>query len=271
MAAIDQRPETLRVKVKLVLERWSAASEEQSDITSRPKIHPAHLLTVWGLTAHVFNQGRFLFPHLGVTGLEIAPIVRSQFETALTVQWIVLRGPKALPGFLNEGVRQRVNLGRSMQQAGWGGTSPELIERLAAERVPSEGLDDQAKNLLRMVECFKGHESLYALYRFMSGLSHPSASVVDEYANQTEGPGLGVELMREAQSLGQMPWEWSVLCSLVWAGRALDYISHESPDRHFYNSVAREAGMGSAMLQLTPPAAAAAFVDQYNAGRRRRE
>ncbi len=266
----DLNPEASYRRLDGLLAHWRGAGADHGDFTSRLKIDPAHVLVVWGLTAHVYRQAELLRPLLGVYGIELAPLVRAQFETALTVQWLVLRGPKALPGFLNEGVRQRVNLAKTTQAAGWTGASAELINKLQGERVLAEGLEEHARQVHKMISDFAGGESLYAVYRFTSGLAHPSVTVVEDYVAKTGEGAHGVSMLKTPRSGPQDTWVATIVWALVWAGRALDYIRHESPDRHYFSRLARESGMPAAMLTLTDQAQALAFRDRYDADRRRK-
>ena len=101
-------------------------------------------------------------------------MVRTAYECALSAQWIITRGPNALPAFLNEGARQRLNLGKSMQEAQWAGMDQELDDRLEAERLPKGNLDDQAKYIHKIIDDFKLGPTLYTVDNWVRGSHLPS-------------------------------------------------------------------------------------------------
>jgi hypothetical protein len=115
-----------------------------------------------------------------------------------------------------------------------------------------------------MLRDFEGGTVLYALFRFLSGLSHPSTTLIDAYTDTNP-----LSLRHRAALGAEATWTWLIVLALVWAWSALDSISSESPDRHFLRSVARETGT-AAMLELTAEAKRRKFLDEYEAGRRPR-
>lgn len=256
-------------RIDRLLEHWQVRETAQEALRGRPGVTEAYALTIWGLAAHAHAQVRIV-SELGVTGIVLAPLVRTPFECALTAQWIIKRGPKALPAFLNEGARQRLNLGKSMHDAGWAGMTPEIIDDLAAERLPLEDLDAQARQFHAIVQDFRIGQVLYVIYRVLSGFSHASTTLVDTYVREDVGAPAGISLRREAEPHGVGSWEYVLVWILVWSGRALDWVTHGSPSRHFYGEMAREAGMPGDMLALTDAAEALAFADRHQASRRRR-
>jgi len=190
-------------------------------------------------------------------------------ECSLRAQRLAQRGPKALPSFLHEGARQRLNLGTSMMQATWVGMSADIIERLQ-EDMPSKGeLDEQARRFEQMLRDFEAGTVLYTLYRFLSGLSHPGTSLIDAYIDSAERTGTLSLRHRATLDGAEMTWTWLIVLAQVWSWSALDSISSDSPDRHYLRRVARETG-STAMLELTAEAKRRTFLDAYEAGRRAR-
>jgi hypothetical protein len=257
-------------RVDRLLVRWAERSQTDATLRLRSGRGPAHGAALWGLSAHVFAQAARIRPLIGHgEGIELAPVVRAMLECSLRAQWLALRGPKALPSFLHEGARQRLNLGTSMMQAAWVGMSAEIIERLE-EEVPSKGeLDEQGRRFERMLSDFEAGTVLYSIFRFLSGLSHPSTALIDAYTDTDERTGVVSLRHRAAEDGAEASWTWLIALALVWAWSALDSVSRESPDRHYLRSIARETGT-AAMLELTPEATRRKFLDEYEAGRRPR-
>jgi hypothetical protein len=258
-------------RIDRLLTRWVSRGADGVALELRRDTLPAHGTALWGLTSHVYAQAQRIRPLIQEReGLELAPMVRSMFECALRAQWLVLRGPKALPGFLQVGARHRFNLGGTMLDAGWAGMTEGILQRLE-EDIPTQGeLARQAKNFEAMLEEFEQGRLFYAVYRFLSGLSHPGTTVIDAYMHLDEVAGK-VTLHREPEVRGaETTWAWIIVWALVWSWSALDSIADKSPDRHVLKGIAREAGMPAPPLKLTAAAAAKAYADRYEAGRRPR-
>jgi hypothetical protein len=263
------QPTSLR-RVDRLLLRWAERSRTDAMLRLRPGRGPAHGAALWGLSAHVYAQAARIRPLIEHgEGIELAPVVRAMLETSLRAQWLAQRGPKALPSFLHDGARQRLNLGTSMMQASWFGMSADIIDRLQGD-VPTKGeLDDQARRFEQMLRDFKAGTVLYTLFRFLSGLSHPSTTLIDAYTDTDERTG-AVSLRHRATLEGaETSWTWLIVLALVLAWSALDSISGGSPDRHYLRSLARETGT-MAMLELSAEAQRQKFFDEYEAGRRPR-
>jgi len=265
--APDLGPGECASRLDRLLAHWDSLDVTQPSLRGRPDVTPARALTVWGLAAHAHAQARFI-RKVGDAGAEVAPIVRTAYECALSAQWIITRGPKALPAFLNEGARQRLNLDKSMREAQWAGMTQNIVDQLEAERLPKGDLDDQAKQVHKIIYDFQVGPTLYAVYRVLSSFSHASIAVVDSYQQDDPSSPIGLALLRIGRPAGVGSWEWILVWTLVWAGRALDWITLDSPSRHFYKAIARESGMPDAVLVLTQAAQAQAFADKHQAHRR---
>src|SRR4051812_21608000 len=103
------------IRVDRLLSRWAERSTTDPTLRLRPGQGPAHGAALWGLTAHVYAQAARIRPLIDHgEGIELAPVVRAMLECSLRAQWLAQRGPQALPSFLHDGARQRLNLGTSM-------------------------------------------------------------------------------------------------------------------------------------------------------------
>ncbi|SDF60249.1 hypothetical protein SAMN05660662_2672 [Blastococcus aurantiacus] len=256
-------------RVDRLLRHWERAQQDDVALRIRGHVEPAHGLALWGLTCHVYEQTRLVRPLIeSHGGIELAPMIRSLYENALMAQWLVQRGPKALPGFLKVGARQRFYLAKTMHEASWTGMTDEIVQRLE-NGIPEEGeLAAQAKHFEKILGDFGSGRLMYAVYRYLSGLSHPGITLVDAYAHMDAAGN--VSLRREAEVHDAGTWAWTTVWALVWSRGALDSLTDASPARHFLKGMAREAGMPGYTLKLTKEAAAKAYADRYEAGRPRR-
>jgi hypothetical protein len=266
---LDLSPEGYRDRLDQLLAHWDSLNVSQPSLRGRPGVTPDRALTIWGLTAHAHALARIV-RQLGTRGIELAPLVRTAFECAVDAQWIITRGPEALPAFLNEGARQRVNLGKAMRGAGWAGMDEKFVDALESERLPKGSLDEQARHIEKITNDFVIGRDLYTVYRLLCSVSHASNTVVNAYQRDDPASPLGFSLRATAGSIGVGSWEWVLVWTLVWAGRALDWVSDGSPSRHVYKRIARASGMPDAVLALSEPARAAAFADHHWASKRSR-
>lgn len=82
----------------------------------------------------------------------------------------------------------------------------------------------------------------YAIYRLLSGFAHPSAYVVDEYLDETEGSPIGVALSTEPlhKSPADPAHAWTAAVALVWAGSAVDWFDGNHTRQKQLKAAARE-------------------------------
>ncbi len=265
----DLGPTASLDRIDRLLSHWDETGAAGDGLRGRPGIAPASLLAVWGLTCHVHEQARLIRPLLDPGGIVLTPLVRSMFENALTAQWLVVRGPKALPGWLRAGAQKKVTMGKSMLTAGWTGMTPRLVDELQSRVPEPEELAAQARSFEQVLNDFQAGPMLYVVYRHLSGLSHPSLDLVDSYSHVDPENREKVSLRRTASAEGLGNYAWTVVWALVWSRAALDSVTHRGPARQFLDAVAREVGMPSVSLNLTEKAKVKAFQDTYEAQRRR--
>jgi hypothetical protein len=133
-AELDLSQPTSLERVDRLLLRWAERSTTDATLRLRSGRGPAHGAALWGLSAHVYAQAARIRPLIGHgEGIELAPVVRAMLECSLRAQWLAQRGPKALPSFLHDGARQRLNLGtRSAWPCPDAGEAPPVPDRRAA-------------------------------------------------------------------------------------------------------------------------------------------
>jgi len=232
------------------VERYEFGQREQAPDLAR-------FVTIYGLTAHTYRLGEVVLDLLD-KGHELAsfPALRLAYECAIKAQWIAQAGDGA-EAFVNESLRQRRAAAKTLALGG------SDIMRDAGQRMleldeedHNTSSDAQARHFERMcLDLTPGGHELYAYFRLLSGYSHATAYIVDEYIDATHAPVEVRALRRHASRSDGATWRYFVVVSLVLAGRAVDYIDVKRTRRSELRQAARQLGFPSE-LHLTHTAAA---------------
>ncbi len=181
------------------------------------------------------------------------PMLRLGFESALTASWMALNSESSFALHNNEiSAREalRKTIGESKQFADRLKDFPDLDDKL--ENVSS---DAQAKYFWRLCEDLAPDgKTLYLLYRMLSKMCHPSGFVIDRFVRMDEEgevTALGWRPLPHDEDPGLM--YFLAVMSLVYAGRAVDFIEPSRSRRSELRDAARAAGF-PAELRLTPEA-----------------
>jgi hypothetical protein len=198
----------------------------------------------YGLTAHVHRLAAVTTPLLrdGLV-IEAMPLVRAAYETSLTAVWCVQihGGPIALA---NKHVRQRKALINTLNES-------QSLAALTAnlrdeEPIPDDGevTGDSFKAICDSLE--PGGADAYAQYRLMSSMTHASAFLCDFYLlDDSTVPFAGFRLRDEPQQPKGAPYLAMLAASVIWSGRAIDYLDKRRPRRSQLRAAARTLGINS--------------------------
>lgn len=216
--------------------------------------HTKHVGIAWGLAAHVHRLAPVILDLLDrELVLEAMPLVRAAYETALTTQWIV-QVPNAPLALAAEHVRQRKNLIDTLRSTQ---SLRHMAERVAVEE-PLETGDDTplvaARNFAELCDDLTpGGPDAYVHYRHMSSMAHPSAFLVDFYCPSLEDSPLGFGLSHNPERPPRLAYAGFTIASMIWAGRAVDYMDRNHRRRETLRQAARRIGITS---ELHPTASA---------------
>ena len=225
-----------------LLEGWEQST--RGHVTSR-KARPTHtavLAVVHGLTAHTHAVSRPALDLLAAGDTLVAiPLVRAAYEAAITAQWVA-QTRDGTHAMLNEDLRQRRNHVRHLEQA----ASSALQDNAAgvAEQIVHElDMSASARTFQSICEDLRpGGADAYIAYRAMGHLSHASALVADQYLDLLdEPPHLAFRVQAKQPDSGT--WTFLVVASLVWAGRAMDYLEQDKRRRSELRGAARVLGI----------------------------
>lgn len=217
-------------------------------------VHGGHVPLVSGLAHHSLRLGAVVL-NLYESGLrlEAMPLVRANYETALTTAWLS-QSREAISAFANEDVRQRKALSASLAK------SASEVFQTSAPRIAHIDEDEletiarpQAKSFEQLCATLTpGGEDAYAIYRAMSASVHPSITVADHYLEAVETDG-GAILLIHPEQPDHLSWLHLTVSSMVWAMRALDHMDRSHTHRSHLRSMARTLGVAET-LDLTQQA-----------------
>ena len=233
-------PQRLRELASGMLHQWH--SQENLEVKRVRLSQPHQIYAIHSMAAHVHHLApAVLRLDEEIDHIVATPLVRLAYESALTAQWLMLR-PDAANAFMNEDVRKRratvANLSRSashvLNQGSVAGHDLDALETSAS---------GVARNFDQLcAELHHGYLDAYVYYRLLSWHAHPSVALVDDYLEprgDDEWP-----VMLRVPNFGPSPYVlYFLVCSMVWAGRAVDVFDADRRRRRELRSVARELGI----------------------------
>ena len=202
----------------------------------------AVLAVVHALTAHNHAISRPALDLLAAGDtLAAMPLIRAACRAAITAQWAAQTrdGGHAI---LSEDLRRRRNHVRYLEQAAsscFQDTAAGVAEKIVYELDASAS----ARTFQSICEDLQpGGVDAYIAYRAMSHLSTASALVVDQYLDLLDDPPhLAVRVQPKQPEAGT--WTFMLVASLVWAGRAMDYLEQDKRRSSELRSAARVLGI----------------------------
>ncbi len=247
----NQQAESSAV-ARALIAAWHETSNTPLVGTRKRQINQQQLAVAHGLAAHVhYLAGPAL--DLLDQGLVLAalPLVRSCFESAITAQWVV-QTEDGVQAFVNEDVRQRRSHVRTLEKA---------MSEVFRDAAP--GIERQLIDPLETDATARGFQHLcddlhpvgadgYATFRMLSQFSHASVVVVDCYLQLHPGP-TGLALRGEPDEPNAAAWTSILAATLVWAGRAIDFMDKNHSRRSELRRAASQLGIRSD-LQLSASA-----------------
>lgn len=162
-------------------------------------------------------------------------LLRTMFETTVSLHWLSQKDDAAALGVFAEGGRVNRATANDMQTAF--NVPQDLIDQINNEPVEKTDESEVFRRFQAQCDEIDPRRQLYTVYRYLCGYAHPSsvsASSFIEYS--TEPPSL-----RSAPKQGPSSVvEVTVAMCLIWAGRAFDDMVNGKPRKQVLRSTARE-------------------------------
>ena len=203
----------------------------------------AQTVLIMAYATHVHETARLLIDCLpDRLTVAHAPLIRSMFETTMTLAWVdeVDDGAEAL---LTEETRQRRNLARGLREIG-DAENAARIRHQEDQELDTSSLA-QGRHFEQLAKDV-GLENAYTTYRVLSSLAHPSIQVADSYLDSEDGDQLFLRSRGRALSHGAKDgWGHLIAMCLVWSGYAANYLDPDRTRRSELRRVARELGVSA--------------------------
>lgn len=247
-----QQQERLEVVIKELVEGWQEYVSTSEDLTlgqRQRRPDPIRFASVFALAAHthlvvdlamdLLNRGEELLA---------LPLLRLGYESALTAAWMAQNEEGALALHNNE-ISARTAL---LKTAGDSNQFAHRVAGLTEEaKIDNVTSDAQAKKFWLLCEDFAGDgKTLYLLYRLLCKFSHPTGFVIDRFVTVDEDSVTALSMHPRTCDDDQALWYLVAAMSLIYSGRAVDFIEPARSRRSELRAAAREVGV-PAELELS--------------------
>ena len=178
-------------------------------------------------------------------GHEALILLRTMFETTISLHWLSQKRDAGARGVLAEGDRTSRATLTDLEKAF---TLPEdLID--AIKNLPNEKTDESEIFRKFQAQCdeIDPKRELYSVYRHLCGYAHPSTTGAFAFIE----PGTTVPSLRIEPRTGVSVVEATAAMCLIWSGRAFDEMVNGKPRKQFLRSVARELGLPSILPRVS--------------------
>ncbi|WP_422387547.1 DUF5677 domain-containing protein [Arthrobacter sulfonylureivorans] len=213
------------------------------------KTYERQVALVLGLTAHTMETARLVQDLAAREGLSVTtmPLVRASLESAVTAVWIA-QVEDAAEAFGHQHAKQEILLFDQFRATG-DPTWTHLLEAMEPRSYDFGATTShhQAKHFHSRCQDLQGGMTIYALYRALSGWSHASVRVADEFllhTNRRDDGNTTFALRPKASPFeGQDTWMFVSALSALWASRAVNYLTRDHARRSLLRRAARELGV----------------------------
>ncbi|WP_146245760.1 DUF5677 domain-containing protein [Curtobacterium sp. MCLR17_055] len=193
-------PTDYRAIIRQLAEIWDHDAGRKT-VPLRTDIDLQVTVLVRGLAAHAIDCGRGVLT-LYEAGQPVAavPLIRTLMEDSLTAGWVLVV-PEGWKDFLSDGSKARARALREAMEAKADGASDEWEARRQEyeDQVGDLGPASPAYTIFKQrLDAIAGTEGMYLVYRYLSGLTHAGADIVDLYTAANPNQGLPVTYRRFA-------------------------------------------------------------------------
>ncbi|MGW1557869.1 DUF5677 domain-containing protein [Streptomyces sp. NPDC002144] len=171
-------------------------------------------------------------------GHEALILLRTIFETTISLHWLWQKGDAGARGVFAEGSRVNRAAAEDMQK---GFNVPQdLIDSIKGAPVEKTDESEIFRRFQAQCDEIAPNRELYAVYRYLCGYAHPSATSASEFVEwASEPPSLRSEPKEGVASVVEV----TLAMCLIWAGRAFDEMISGKPRKQFLRSMSRELGL----------------------------
>ncbi|WP_327344407.1 DUF5677 domain-containing protein [Streptomyces europaeiscabiei] len=225
-------PQQYREAVEKLLADYRAAGPIESKLRNYRSVLIGH---GWCAEVHRLAESALHLVDLGY-GHESLILLRTMFETTISLHWLSQKGDAGALGVLAEGGRTSRAALTDMEMAF--NLPQDFIDIIKNEPVEKTDESEIFRKFQAQCDEIDPKKELYSVYRHLCGYAHPSTVGAFAFIEPTTEPP---SLRREPR--GTSVVEATAAMCLIWAGRAFDEMVSGKPRKQFLRSVARELGL----------------------------
>ncbi|WP_406218312.1 DUF5677 domain-containing protein [Streptomyces canus] len=190
----------------------------------------------WCAEVHRLAESAFLLVDRGYAH-EALILLRTMFETTISLHWLSQKGDAGARGVLAEGDRTNRAALTDLEKAFK--LPQDFIDTIKNVAVEKTDESEIFRKFQAQCDEIDPKRELYSVYRHLCGYAHPSTVGAFAFIEPTTEPP---SLRTEPRVSNSVVEATAAMC-LVWAGRDFDEMVSGKPRKQFLRSVAREVGL----------------------------
>jgi hypothetical protein len=178
-------------------------------------------------------------------GHEAQILIRTMFETTISLHGLSQKGDAGARGILAEGDRTGRAAAKDMEKAF--NLPPDLLDTIKNQPVEKTDESEVFRRFQAQCDEIDPKKELYSVYRHLCGYAHPSTTGAFSFIQpSTTPPGL-LNTPRKSTSTIEVT---AAMC-VIWAGRAFDEMITGKPRKQFLRRLAREVGLPPVLPKIS--------------------
>ncbi|MEW1865483.1 DUF5677 domain-containing protein [Streptomyces sp. NPDC088194] len=220
--------------VKLVADFREAKTVE----AKRPWWRPVLIGHGWCTEVHRLAEAALHLLDLGY-GHEAQILLRTMFESTISLHWLSQKGDVGAMAVFTEGDRAARAAAQDMEKSF--ALPQELLDTIKNQTINRTAESDIFRKFQAQCDEIDPKRELYSVYRHLCSYAHPSSTGAFPFIDWDAKPVHLRDTPREPP--GGSPVPVTAAMCLVWAGRAFDEIVVGKPRKQFLRGIARDLGL----------------------------
>ncbi|MFI6644684.1 DUF5677 domain-containing protein [Streptomyces sp. NPDC050504] len=226
-------PQQYREAAEKMIANYRAAGAIKA---KQPKYRSVLIGHGWCAEVHRLAESALLLVDRGYAH-EALILLRTMFETTISLHWLSQKGDAGALGVLAEGDRANRAALTDLEKAfRLPQDLTDAIKKVAVEKTDESEI---FRKFQAQCDAIDPKRELYSVYRHLCGYAHPSTSGAFAFIEPTTEP----PSLRSEPRVGTSVVEATVAMCLVWAGHAFDEMVSGKPRKQFLRSVAKKVGL----------------------------
>ncbi|MFB7266186.1 DUF5677 domain-containing protein [Streptomyces nojiriensis] len=220
------------VTVKMINHYRAAGPIETKQRTYRPVL----IGHGWCAEVHRLAESAFRLVDTGFAH-EAHILLRTMFETTISLHWLSQKGDAGALGVFAEG--DRLNRASAVDLETAFSLPQELIDTIKNQPVSRTDESEIFRRFQAQCDEIDPKKQLYSVYRHLCGYAHPSTVGAFAFVEPSTEP---VSLRSTPRTSDSIVAVTAAMC-VLWAGRAFDEMVNGKPRKQFLRAVARDVAL----------------------------